>query len=616
VLEPRTVPSVDTVAGFVSAALDPQEASFVLRTAAGVDYRIEVNQTTSAELLRNLDAPYVDASDHLESMLVNGRYVLVTGISYPREAGEDIFEAKHIVFLGRQPGEYNFEQSNWWVDELNAIAKFYRRAQFGDGPVDFKEYRTVLRLGGDKTDSHVQETDTISRLVYGMASAFMLTGNEQYLEIAEAGTQYLRDHMKFVDTDNDVVYWYHGVRIDGERERKLLTSEFDDDRDAVPMYEQIYALAGPTQTFRITGDPRILADVDGTLRLFDKFFLDREGGGYYSHVDPILLSPHHESLGANASRKNWNSVGDHAPAYLINLLLATGEDRHRQMLERTFDTIVEHFPDPDASPFVNERFHTDWSSDHNHGWQQDRAVVGHNLKIAWNLMRMQSAVSKDSYEELATHLADSMPAVGSDLQRGGWYDVMERSLRPGELWHRLAWHDRKAWWQQEQAILAYLILHGVLGGDDYLQEARRASAFYNTYFLDHDEGAVYFNVLSNGFPYLLGTERFKGSHSMSMYHSAELCYLGAVYTNLLIQNEPMSLWFRPRPEASRILRVAPDLLPPGRVRLTSVQIDGKPYEVFDPYDMTVELPESETPLTVQVELTPVLPASANSPERS
>ena len=25
-----------------------------------------------------------------------------------------------------------------------------------------------------------------------------------------------------------------------------------------------------------------------------------------------------------ASRKNWNSVGDHAPAYLINLYLATG----------------------------------------------------------------------------------------------------------------------------------------------------------------------------------------------------------------------------------------------------------------------------------------------------
>ena len=30
----------------------------------------------------------------------------------------------------------------------------------------------------------------------------------------------------------------------------------------------------------------------------------------------------------------------------------------------------------------------------------------------------------------------------------------------GDEQHRFAWHDRKAWWQQEQAILAYLILDG------------------------------------------------------------------------------------------------------------------------------------------------------------
>ena len=46
----------------------------------------------------------------------------------------------------------------------------------------------------------------------------------------------------------------------------------------------------------------------------------------------------------------------------------------------------------------------------------------------------------------------------------GWYDVMERLVKPGEEKHRYAFHDRKAWWQQEQGILAYLILHGILAG--------------------------------------------------------------------------------------------------------------------------------------------------------
>jgi hypothetical protein len=412
--------------------------------------------------------------------------------------------------------------------------------------------------------------------------------------------------MRFVDSDEDVVYWYHGVQIEGRSERKLFTSEFDDDYDAIPMYEQIYALAGPTQTFRISGDPRISADIDGTLRLFETFFRDPDGGGYYSHIDPIQLSPHHDSLRMNRARKNWNSVGDHAPAYLVNLYLATGEERHADMLERTFDTIAEHFPDYDHSPFVNERFRQDWSHDLEHTWQQDRAVVGHNLKIAWNLMRMQSLRPRAAYRELAERIGEIMPAVGSDLQRGGWYDVVERRRSAGEQWHRFAWHDRKAWWQQEQAILAYLILAGTGDDPENLRHAREAQSFYNAFFLDHDEGAVYFNVLASGMPYLLGTERFKGSHSMSMYHTAELCFLAATYTNLLVTGEPLNLWFKPLPNADRTLRVSPDLLPPGSVRLTEVEIDGKPHEVFDSAALTVTLPESDARLTVRVRLEPAV----------
>ena len=70
--------------------------------------------------------------------------------------------------------------------------------------------------------------------------------------------------------------------------------------------------------------------------------------------------------------------------------------------------------------------------------------------------------------------------------------------------------------------------------------------------------------LANGIPYLMGTERFKGSHSMSGYHSTELCYLAATYTNLLITKQPLDLYFKPYPNGFRrnILRVSPDILPP------------------------------------------------------
>ena len=95
----------------------------------------------------------------------------------------------------------------------------------------------------------------------------------------------------------------------------------------------------------------------------------------------------------------------------------------------------------------------------------------------------------------------------------------------------------------------------------------KSASFYNAFFLDHDDGGVYFNTLANGMPYLLGTERFKGSHSMSAYHSMELCFLSAVYTNLLITKQPMYFYFKPYPNAfpDNILRVSPDILPPGSI---------------------------------------------------
>ncbi len=594
----------DTIAGYVTG-FDREQGRFGLRTSDGREFTVALTDTMSAELVRNLNEPYQDASGLVHQMLVPGRFMFAYGIFYPQGDGH-AFEAKRLVFVGKKEGDYVFEKQDWWVKQVASLGDFYLKWQFGDGDVDYRAYRTVLNLSGAKKGDVRQETDTISRLVYGFATAYLMTGDDKYLNAAEQGTEYLRDHMRFVDADEDIVYWYHGIDIQGTKEQKIFASEFGDDYDAIPMYEQIYALAGPTQTYRITGDPRILSDIEATIRLFDRFYLDRHKGGYFSHLDPIAMDPRAESLGRNQGKKNWNSVGDHAPAFLINPYLATGEARYADFLAYTGDTIEKYFPDYGSSPFVQERFFEDWSHDTTWGWQQNRAVVGHNLKIAWNLMRMHHMRPNDKYVALAKKIGEIMPAAGSDQQRGGWYDVMERTLKSGQEFHRLTWHDRKAWWQQEQAILAYLILAGSLGDERALRLARESAAFYNAFFLDHDDGAVYFNVLANGLPYLMGTERFKGSHSMSNYHASELCYLAAVYTNLLITKQPMDFYFKPKPGGFKnaTLRVAPDILPPGSVSIGEVWVDDQPYTNFAADKLTVKIPASDAPVRIKARLVP------------
>lgn len=93
---------------------------------------------------------------------------------------------------------------------------------------------------------------------------------------------------------------------------------------------------------------------------------------------------------------------------------------------------------------------------------------------------------------------------------------------------------------------------------------------------------------------------------MSGYHSFELCYLAAVYTNLLITKQPMDFYFKPIPGGfqDKILRVSPDILPPNSVKIESVTIDGEIYDKFDAEKLTVTLPDTKERVKVKVRIVP------------
>ncbi len=252
----------DTIAGYVTHF---NRASARLRSALrmGGSSKGKLRVNAYARIAENLDEPYADATQRLAELLTPGQLVYAYGIFYPDAAeGDYTFEIKSMVFPGNGPSVYRHEEQDWWIKQIRSIGHSYLKWQFNypKQTIDWRNYRTFLHLGGEKRGDFLQETDTISRLVYGFASAFLMTGEDQFLEGAELGTEYLREHMRFFDADEDLIYWYHGVQVSGDQEQKLLTSEFGDDYDSIPAYEQIYALAGPIQCYRATGDPRILAD--------------------------------------------------------------------------------------------------------------------------------------------------------------------------------------------------------------------------------------------------------------------------------------------------------------------------------------------------------------------
>jgi mannose/cellobiose epimerase-like protein (N-acyl-D-glucosamine 2-epimerase family) len=655
--------------------VDLPNASFILQCHNGENYPVYVHPETFFGVLRNLDGlgrnrvppPEGITSNTSDSDLpppervrkyIRPDALLVVQGMDVRHESESRFQARTVTLMHSDPGKYVFEETHWWLTQIARLADEWLDDLFKDRRAydieDFAElYRTNLNLIGQEKYENIQECATLSRLIYGLSSAYLLTGNERYLHSAKAGVEYQRESFRSLSHDRKTCLWNFGKRRRDMSTQTIVASENPDDYGTIPLYEQIYALAGLSQFYRITQDWEVLEDIQRTVAAFQRFYLDTPEsgfggtGGYFSHIDPVTLTPDTESLGDNRLRKNWNSIGDHIPAYLINLILALdpiprgGRDREevekllescRTILDTTSRLILEKFPDHE-SPYVNERFHADWTPDHQWRWQQDRAIVGHNLKIAWNLTRVANyyrslaarvreqdpnrAQAHEQYAQdlmaLATRLGDAMEEHGIDQVRGGCFDAVERHPQ-GNLPIQFTWGNTKDFWQQEQGILAYLILHGATTKPEYLALAREMIVFWNLFFLDHDNRGIYFRVSDEGMPVIDGAYANKAGHAIAGYHTFELNYLAHIYTRSYVKAMPgtvaagqanFCIFFHPDPKSGRTtINTLPDFFAPAAVEIASITINGVPRASFAPDNFQVELAEDEIGSQVVVEFRP------------
>ena len=362
----------------------PDEQCFHLRCRSGDEFRVGVGVTTVFTALRNTDdldrdrvvnPPNYDSSkptpvDQLRKYLREGDLLIVEGVEIDHN-GSAHFEGRRVTLLAVEPGRFLFEDTHWWLTQIGCFADQWLDDLFKDRRTyawdDFAEfYRTNLNILGQATDDNVQECATLSRLIYGLSSCYLLTGGERYLLAAAAGVKYQRETFRSLSHDGRYCFWQFGKRKRDRGAIMILPSENDDDKGTIALYEQIYALAGLCQYYRITQDWEVLEDVRRTINAFQDFFRDApdmgytKTGGYFSHLDYATLRPNVDSLGQNKLRKNWNSIGDHIPAYLINLILAleplprSSEDHDaaedllktcHEILAETSRLILTKFPD-------------------------------------------------------------------------------------------------------------------------------------------------------------------------------------------------------------------------------------------------------------------------------
>ena len=642
-------------------AIDHEAMILSLHTRSGNCFAVQFRPHTRLAALRNLDGldrlrrrdPDTADPQPFDDLRL-GDLLAVDGI-YSRHGDQEVYEATVVTQLVGHLNYYYFEHTFWWVDQLKIMAKRWLDNLFGDkmvySPDDFAAaYRTLLNIQGQPVDQEgdLQEMATLSRLIYGFATAYLLSGEDRFLHAASAGVTYQREAFRSISADGRFCFWLHARKRDREGRIDILPSLAFDDAGTIPLYEQIYALAGLVQYYRITNDWEVLHDIERSLNSFNTFFADRrkpEGAdsgsdsvldGFFSYLDPVRFSWNSPELddvsggpAANSRRrgqKNWNATGDHLPVYLISLLLALDplpqldasdpdarafrqqlqafRNRCHEYLDAVSQQLAKRFV-RDDNPFVVERFQRDWQPISDAGWQQNRAVVGHNLKIVWTLSRVaryysgQGETAKaEALVPIVRELGQVMAKLGIDQIRSGVLDLVERQPTNG-MPLQFVYSNNRDFWQQEQGILAYLSLFGLeaqlaapaaptpmpAAAAEWLQLARELQAYWNLNFLDHDRRGVFFRISDNGQPVLGRThdDRLyadKGGHSISGYHVFELAFLAQVYQRAFLPRENqdhsgLSLHFAPS-RSSRLcsINVLPDCLGPGQLKITEVRVDG------------------------------------------
>ncbi|MEJ2227937.1 MAG: N-acyl-D-glucosamine 2-epimerase, partial [Alphaproteobacteria bacterium] len=198
----------DSLLGVVTK-IDHTDASFIIRCRSGGEIQAQAGVTTNFTTLSNIDSlnsdrmpnpPEYDPSkpsDQVRKYIHEGDMLFIEGVDIQNDNVRR-FDVRNVTRLSDAKGNFYFENTHWWLTQMARLADQWLDDLFDDRRTfewdDFAElYRTNLNILGEPTDNVTQECATLSRLIYGLSSCYLLTGGERYLQAARAGVKYQRE---------------------------------------------------------------------------------------------------------------------------------------------------------------------------------------------------------------------------------------------------------------------------------------------------------------------------------------------------------------------------------------------------------------------------------------
>ena len=409
----------------------------------------------------------------------------------------------------------------------------------------------------------------ISRQIFSFSTAFLLSGEEKYLEVARKAVDYL---LKY-GWDQKYGGWFGSISQTGEpKETRKGAST------------QLYSNVGLAQYYFVTGDEQALSLVLKSVEILKTHAHDKEFDGYYISLNRDLSI-------SDSSKAKHSHYGQ--GSLMPNLILATQDSAVISFAKHLADLSIERMIDPVEGWILGypNGFDRKWNYVPYLVDGKESVYLGASSTAALYFLRLYHLTGKESYLKAGKALGDKLCRYGWDKEQGGWFNLVEKTPP-----YRPVGSQKIYWWIQIYGAFLQLQLYNVTQEEQYLENFQKTELFYDRYFRDHKYGGLFLGVTPEG-PFLGKGDKAGSWHTS--YHEIEHGFLNYLYLNLYVNKQPVVLHFKLDGPKKHFVSPVDD----AKVRIAGVRINGKPWTNFDARERSITLPAGKR-MEVEVRLAP------------
>ena len=443
---------------------------------------------------------------------------------------------------------------NFWKDQaLHDILPYW--TQYA---IDHKDgaFITYLDRCWNQIDGTEKYPSMISRQIFSYSVAFLLTGEEKYIEIASDAVDFMLTHA----WDKAYGGWFDVLDKKGN---PLQTTK--------SAFIQFYANTGLAMYYFVTHDPEALQYIIKSNEIIESKRWDNTYGGYFNILN--------RDLSVKSSDKNFCTVVVPISGYLLYLYLATREEKYLRQAERMMNISLRKMQDPESN-WILESFDREWNYKTRKNHYEKEVNIGHNIEAVWMFYRLYLLTGKKEYLHSIKIIMDKIFKWGFDKDKGGWYHAVNR-LNPSI-------HDNTVyWWIQAYGNMFSLFSYRITNDRKYIEYFRKGATFWNNYFIDKKFGATVLGIYPDG---KIKDGKKAGKYKTS-YHSMEYSLLTYLYLNFWVNKKPVELYFYISSPGNK--RLYPCPIEDTTVKLKQVIINGENWSDFNQEEAFINLPALE-----------------------